>query len=129
MLFISSIICDFQVWALFVIWIVAYHLYYNIFTTTRSAVSKLVEPEEVGKIFTIIGFLESTMQLVAKPIFGFVYQATLHILPCLWILIMAASLTFVLIIAIVTHVGMARERRSAAQESETIKMNATENIS
>ena len=105
-----------------------YHLYYNIFTTTRSAVSKLVEPEEVGKIFTIIGFLESTMQLVAKPIFGFIYQATLNILPCLWILIMSAFLTLTLVISIVTHVGMKRERR-AEQESETIKMNATENIS
>ena len=107
----------------------AYHLYYNIFTTTRSAVSKLVEPEEVGKIFTIIGFLESTMQLVAKPIFGLIYQATLHILPCLWILTMSTFLTITLIIAILTHVGMTRERRSAAQESETIKMNATENVS
>ena len=108
------------------IWIVAYHLYYNIFTTTRSAVSKLVEPEEVGKIFTIIGFLESTMQLVAKPIFGLIYQATLHILPCLWILTMSAFLTLTLIISIITHVGMKRERRAA---QETIKMNATENIS
>ena len=126
MLFISSIICDFQVWALFIIWIVAYHLYYNIFTTTRSAVSKLVEPEEVGKIFTIIGFLESTMQLVAKPIFGLIYQATLHILPCLWILIMSGFLTLTLIISIITHVGMKRERRA---EQETIKMNPTENIS
>ena len=91
--------------------------------------SKLVEPEEVGKIFTIIGFLESTMQLVAKPIFGLIYQATLHILPCLWILTMSAFLIITLIIAILTHVGMTRERRSAAQESETIKMNATENVS
>ena len=106
----------------------AYHLYYNIFTTTRSAVSKLVEPEEVGKIFTIIGFLESTMQLVAKPIFGLIYQATLHILPCLWILIMAAFLTFTFAIAIGTHVGMAKERRSM-QEPETIKMEATEDAS
>ena len=77
-----------------------YHLYYNIFTTTRSAVSKLVEPEEVGKIFTIIGFLESTMQLVAKPIFGLIYQATLHILPCLWILTMSGLLTLTLVIAL-----------------------------
>ena len=105
---------------------VMYHLYYNIFTTTRSAVSKLVEPEEVGKIFTIIGFLESTMQLVAKPIFGLIYQATLHILPCLWILIMSGFLTLTLIISIITHVGMKRERRA---EQETIKMNPTENIS
>ena len=74
----------------------AYHLHYNIFTTTRSAVSKLVEPEEVGKIFTIIGFLESTVQLVAKPISGLIYQATRHILHCLWLLIISAFLTLTL---------------------------------
>ena len=110
------------VWALFVIWIVMYHLYYNIFTTTRSAVSKLVEPEEVGKIFTIIGFLESTMQLVAKPIFGLIYQATLHILPSLWLLIMSTFLVLTFVIAFITHIGMARERR-AEKELETIKMS------
>ena len=69
----------------------AYHLFYNIFTTTRSAVSKLVEPEEVGKIF------------------GLIYQATLHILPCLWILTMSAFVNITLIITIVTHVGMTKE--------------------
>ena len=70
-----------------------YHLYYSIFTTTRSAMSKLVEPEEVGKIFSIIGFLESTMQLVAKPIFSLIYHATLHILLYLWILTTSGFLT------------------------------------
>ena len=113
-----------QVWALFVIWSLFYLLYFNIFSTTRSAVSKLVEPEEVGKIFTIIGVLEAVMSLVAKPLFGFIYQATLDILPGLWLVILSTLLVITLVLAIITHVGMTRERK-AREEVKDMQMPAT----
>ena len=87
--------------------------------------SKLVEPEEIGKIFTIIGVLEALMSLVAKPMFGFIYQATLEILPGLWLVILSTFLVITLVIAIITHVGMTRERK-AREEVEDVQMPATD---
>ena len=40
--------------------------------------SKLVEPEEVGKIFTVVGVLEGALALVAKPLFSVVLGPPTH---------------------------------------------------
>ena len=95
-----------DVWALVIIWSLFYLLYWNIFTTTRSAMSKLMDPTEIGKAFSVLGVLESTLGLVAKPLYGILYQISLEILPCLWILVSNGFMLTTLIIAIVLHFGM-----------------------
>ena len=100
-----------QVWALFVIWTVFYLLYFNIFTTTRSAMSKLVSPCELGRLFSVVAMLESCLGLVTKPVFGLIYRHTLDILPCLWILILVGWMVVALGVAVATHVGITREKR------------------
>ena len=97
-----------DVWALFVIWSVFYLLYFNIFTTTKSALSKLIDPTEIGKAFSVLGVLEACLVLVAKPFYGFLYQASLDIFPGMWVLISNGLLLVSFIIAIALHFGMQR---------------------
>ena len=99
-----------DVWALFVIWSVFYLLYFNIFTTTRSAMSKLMDPTEIGKAFSVLGVLEACLALVAKPFYGLLYQASLDIFAGMWILISNGILLVALIIAIALHFGMKRSQ-------------------
>ena len=98
------------VWALFVIWGLFYLLYFNVFTTTRSAMSKLMDPTEIGKAFSVLGVLESCLALVAKPFYGLLYQASLDIFAGMWILISNGILLVALIIAIALHFGMKRSQ-------------------
>ena len=109
-----------DVWALVIIWSLFYLLYWNIFTTTRSAMSKLMDPTEIGKAFSVLGVLESTLGLVAKPLYGILYQISLEILPCLWILVSNGFMLTTLIIAIVLHFGMKKsiQNTSAHQMEE-----------
>ena len=109
-----------DVWALVIIWSLFYLLYWNIFTTTRSAMSKLMDPTEIGKAFSVLGVLESTLGLVAKPLYGMLYQISLEILPCLWILVSNGFMLTTLIIAIVLHFGMKKsiQNTSAHQMEE-----------
>merc|ERR1719320_795947 len=102
-----------DVGALFVIWSVFYLLYFNIFTTTRSAMSKLIDPTEIGKAFTVLGVLESCLALVAKPLYGFMYQASLDIFAGLWMIVSVGFLVIALVIAIILHFGMKNSEQKA----------------
>jgi hypothetical protein len=107
-----------DVWVLFVIWTVFYLLYFNIFTTTRSAMSKLMDPTEIGKAFSVLGVLEACLALVAKPLYGFMYQASLDIFAGLWMLVSVDFLLIALLIAIILHLGMKRYQKSSDKANE-----------
>jgi MFS family permease len=107
-----------DVWALFVIWSVFYLLYFNIFTTTRSAMSKLMDPTEIGKAFSVLGVLEACLALVAKPFYGLLYQASLDIFAGMWILISNGILLVALILAIVLHFGMKRSQEEIERDNK-----------
>jgi len=102
-----------EVWCLYVIWTFAYIFYFCIFTMSRSAVSKLVSPSEIGRVFAFMGLLQAVLKLLSKPFFGFLYQATLDIFPGLWILVGCAILLGPNIIAIVVHCMMRTDQRRA----------------
>ena len=132
-----------DVWVLFVIWTVFYLLYFNMFTTTRSAMSKLMDPTEIGKAFTVLGVLESCLALVAKPLYGFMYQvysiytviiltvygflfqASLDIFAGLWMVVSVGFLLIALVIAIVLHFGM---KHSEQREDKERKISEDEGI-
>jgi MFS family permease len=107
-----------DIWALFVIWSVFYLLYFNIFTTTRSAMSKLMDPTEIGKAFSVLGVLEACLALVAKPFYGLLYQASLDIFAGMWILISNGILLVALIIAIALHFGMKRSQEEIERDNK-----------
>ena len=42
----------------------------------RSILSKLVGPEDVGKIYSVLAVCQSLLPLAGVPFFGFLYRAT-----------------------------------------------------
>ena len=105
-------------WTLFLVWFVFFLLYNNMFSTTRSAMSKLLDPTEIGKAFSVLGVLESCLALLAKPIYGFIYQSSLHIFPGLWFMVSNGVLLTALIIAFILHVGMKNSQEQVAENGE-----------
>jgi hypothetical protein len=107
-----------QVWILFVIWSLFYLLYFSIYTTARSGMSKLMDPEEIGKAFSVLGVLESSFGLMAKPVYGFIYRASLNMFAGLWCFVSIGLLATALVIAIVLHAGIKNGRERNIQEQE-----------
>ena len=107
--------------ALFVIWSVFFILYFNVFTTTRSAMSKLLDPTEIGKAFSVLGVLESFLALVSKPFYGFMYQASLDVFTGLWIVVSVGFITIAMIIAIVLHFGMKKSDKKLSKGEENFQ--------
>ena len=48
---------------------------------SRSLLSKLVGPEDVGKVFSVLGGMQALMPLVGTPFFGFLYRSTVETTP------------------------------------------------
>ena len=104
-----------QLWLPFLNRSVFYILWANLFTTTRSAMSKMLDPSEVGKAFSFLGVLESGLSLIIRPIFGLLYRETVDIFPGTWVLVSTGLLTIALGLIVVVHVGT-KETNSEVNE-------------
>ena len=68
----------------------AYHLYTMVIftglcsfslTTTRSILSKIVGPLDVGKVLAVLGALQSLIPFMSSPFFAYIYRSTLATTP------------------------------------------------
>ncbi|GLV33311.1 uncharacterized protein CBL_12077 [Carabus blaptoides fortunei] len=70
------------------------------FIAMRSIASKLVPPEELGKINSLFGVCEALMPLVYGPMYSAVYASTMHTLPGAFFLLGGALTTPAVVIFI-----------------------------
>ena len=90
-----------EIWVLFLSWSGFYLLWVNIETTSRSALTKLVEPTEVGKVFTILGLINRVIGLIATPMFGFIYKMTVDVYPASFLFILDGVLCLLLVLIVI----------------------------
>lgn len=57
------------------------------FIAMRSIASKLVPPEELGKVMSLFGVCEALMPLVYGPMYSAVYRATMESMPGAFLLL------------------------------------------
>ncbi|XP_022816276.1 solute carrier family 46 member 3-like [Spodoptera litura] len=65
----------------------------------RSIISKLVEPNELGKVNSLIGLVENLMPLIYVPLYTRVYTATMEVLPGA-VFLLGASMTLPAVIVL-----------------------------
>lgn len=87
--------------------------------TIRSQCTKEVDQTEIGRIFAVVALGQAIVPLVANPLFGLVYNATLDTLPGAYILCIVVMLGFVLASSIYMTIGnkTRRMRRYSIQSS------------
>ena len=93
-----------EVWVLFILAAIFYPLLYNITTTTKSAMSKILSPTEVGKAFALVGILEAIAAILSKILYGIMYKATLGICPELFLYVSSGLCFVALIFAVILHI-------------------------
>ena len=52
-------------------------------------ITKNVNPDEVGKVFSIVGTFQALLPFAASPSFGFLYRATVEHFPAAFIFLIA----------------------------------------
>ena len=61
----------------YVLWM----LWNSITTLSRSAITKFLDPFEVGKAFAVLGTLQAVFPLITNPFISFLYKMTLETIP------------------------------------------------
>jgi PCFT/HCP family folate transporter-like MFS transporter 1/3 len=86
-----------------------FFLFWNFgITGSRSILSKLVTPGEIGTAFAFIGILCKLTDLVSKPFYGFFYRATVAVLPGAFLLVTGGGFMVVLAVMAWAHFGLRR---------------------
>ena len=85
--------------------------YANINTTSRSCLTKLVDPTEIGSVLGIVGIFQSLLSIGSKPFYGFLYKSTVAVFPATYLFISIGLFTVALIFVIIAHIGLKRREQ------------------
>jgi len=94
-------------------------LYISINSTARSALTKLVDPGDIGSLFGMCGIIFVTLSLISKPFYSLVYRATVHTFPAAFLYLTLGLLVLVLILIMAAHIGMKYVEESIETENKT----------
>ena len=71
--------------------------------------TKEVDKSEIGRIFSVVGLGQAIVPLIANPLFGLIYKATLQTLPGAYLLTIVGMLVFVFITSFIMTVQTFRQ--------------------
>ena len=108
-----------DIWILYFTRLFCYPLWANLYTTMRSAISKLMDPNEVAKAFSLLGVIESGLSLVFRPLYGLFYRETVNMFPGLWILVSGGIFIIACSLTIFVHFGMKNDQESGEERKRT----------
>ena len=95
-------------------------LYERIFPF-RSLITKNVNPDEVGKVFSIVGTFQALLPFASSPAFGFLYRETVAYFPAAFLLLVAALKGLEGIVVIVVYIGVKLDAKKASSIEEQKK--------
>ena len=107
-----------QVWFLFFCWGFLQWFWDCGFTCSVSAISKLVEPSEIGKCLSLVTLFRRLVGVGATPAFNLIYQATLRTYPTTFMYVAILFFQIGLALTIYTHVDMKRKEKKYPQEEQ-----------
>ena len=88
----------------------------------RSLITKIVNPDEVGKIFTVVGTFQALIPFGAAPLFGFLYRGTVAFFPAAFLFLVAGLKLMEAIVVLIVFVGVKRDdKQERKKRKETIQ--------
>ncbi|XP_040571251.1 LOW QUALITY PROTEIN: probable peptidoglycan muropeptide transporter SLC46 [Lepeophtheirus salmonis] len=104
-------------WLVYVAGIVSF-LGAAISTLLRSLISKCIESDEIGKVFSVIASGQAVIFMIASPIYSLVYKATLDFFPGLVFLVTSCLYSIVGFLAIYLYFGLKKVENSRKNAHE-----------
>ena len=84
-------------------------------TMFRSLISKNVNANEVGRVFSVAGVFETLMPFLTAPVFGFLYKSTVESQANAFLFLVVGLKSTVLLFMIIVKL---KERKTTFQPSE-----------
>ena len=88
-------------------------------TMYRSLITKIVNPDEVGKVFSIVGTFQALLPFMSGPAYNYLYRYTVSYMPSAWIFLVIAIRLFNFSVLLIVNIGI----RRCTHTTETRKEN------
>ena len=75
-------------------------------------ITKTVDPDEVGKVFSIVGTFQALLPFASSPLFGFLYRETVAYFPAAFLFLVAGLKCIEAIVVVVVFIGAKRDRQN-----------------
>jgi hypothetical protein len=85
-------------------------------TMFRSLISKNVQANEVGRVFSVVGILETLMPFATAPVFGFLYKSTVEYQSNAFLFLVAGLKGAVLVLMMIVRL---KERKESSEVEES----------
>ena len=89
-------------------------------TMYRSMISKNVNSDEVGKVFSIVGTFQALLPFISGPTFNFLYKSTVEDFPQAWVFLVLAIRVFNFFVLLIVNIGMKKQQKRK-EKHERIK--------
>ncbi|XP_049876744.1 proton-coupled folate transporter-like [Pectinophora gossypiella] len=96
-------------------------------TAIRSLGTKVVKPNEVGKMCSLIGFIEAIVPVIYTPIYSKIYAKTIETFPGTFYIVGGAMTIPAFFIFIILYVLYKRQQRDVVKNPEEKEKHAHEN--
>ena len=96
------------------------------FSMIRCMISKYVRPDEIGKILSVVGAIQSFIPILSSPIFNSLYRATVETLPQTFMLVLAGLFLIDWLALVVINLGVRKITKKIEEEDEDREKDSTE---
>ena len=80
-------------------------------TMFRSLISKNVDADEIGKVFSVVGVFQALLPFASGPIFGYLYKSTVAFQPNAFLFLVISIKILLFIVVFCVNRGMIREEK------------------
>ena len=96
------------------------------FNTKRSLITKTVDPDEVGKVFSIVGTFQALLPFASSPLFGFLYRETVAYFPAAFLFLVAGLKCIEAIVVVIVFIGAKRDRNNEEKLKKSHDLDSKE---
>ena len=87
-------------------------------TMFRSLISKNVNADEVGRVFSVVGFFQALLPFATGPAFGYLYKNTVEHQPNAFLLLVIGIKFVLFVVVFLVNNGMRREERRRCKKNK-----------
>ena len=89
-------------------------------TVFRSLISKNVDADEIGKVFSVVGIFQALLPFASGPIFRSLYKSTVENQPNAFLFLIIAIKVLLFIVVLFVNMGMLKEKRKYTKQKEKL---------
>lgn len=89
-------------------------------TVLRSLISKNVDADEIGKIFSVVGIFQALLPFASGPIFRSLYRSTVEYQPNAFLFLVIGIKVLLFIVVFIVNMGMLQEEKKYTKENEKL---------